>query len=264
MGRPAGILGCFIKDIESFEPLGVGVLQLRQLLLQEDVRLGDVSKDQSDLSLIFGVVEDRAHDLVHGRDSSAAGNHRDVVVLVGRPLVLRQRTLKRQRLVDVHVMEVSRHGAFLVLLHEEIKVPSLGLIRNGGVRPDGRLRIVGALVLREQARGDFETCNVILCRQLEPELLGVVIDLLDLCEFEINPGAVVDECGDGRGGRLRDGCAARVVEIVAGASTSGKYEGVEECVGLLLFGGGDGVGARALMNVSTPLSPLNGKVNSPA
>jgi hypothetical protein len=111
-----------VQDVEGTEALGVGVLQILQLLLQEDILLGDVAEDQSDLGLVLGVLEDLAGELVHRGDTSTTGNQADVVVLVGLPGVLDKRSLERQALVDVHGVDVLRHGAVGVGLDDELKV----------------------------------------------------------------------------------------------------------------------------------------------
>ena len=87
-------LGGIFEDVESLEALGVGVLEILELPLQEDVVLGDVAVHQSHLGLVIGVLEDLADQLVHGRDSGAAGDQADLVVLVGLPGVLGKRALE--------------------------------------------------------------------------------------------------------------------------------------------------------------------------
>lgn len=82
------VLGRLVQDIEGAEALGVCVLELVELALQQDILLGDVSEDEGDLGLIVGVLEDGADELVHGGDAGTAGDEGDVVVLVLGPGVL--------------------------------------------------------------------------------------------------------------------------------------------------------------------------------
>lgn len=93
-----------------------------QLLLQQDVVLGDVAEDQGHLGAVFGVLENMAGQLVHGRDTGATGDQADVVMLVGLPGVLGEGALERQALVDVHGVQVLGHGAARVGLDHELEV----------------------------------------------------------------------------------------------------------------------------------------------
>lgn len=99
-------LGWVVQDVEGTEALGVGVLQILELLLQQDVVLAHVTEHQSHLGAVIGVLEDLTGKLVHGGDTSATGDQSNVVVLVGLPGVLRDRTLEGQTLVDVHGVDV--------------------------------------------------------------------------------------------------------------------------------------------------------------
>lgn len=113
-------LGRLVQDVEGAEALWVRVLELGQLLLEQNVLLGDVSEDEGDLGLVVGVVKDGARELVHGRDARAAGHEGDVVVLVLRPAVLGEGALEVEALAGRQVVEVRAHGAVGVLLDEQI------------------------------------------------------------------------------------------------------------------------------------------------
>lgn len=115
-------LGRVVQHVEGTEALGVGVLQLVQLLLQQDVLLADVTEDQSHLGAVLGVLEDLAGQLVHGGDTGATGDQADVVVLVGLPGVLGEGALEGKALVDVHRVEVLGHGAIGIGLDHELEV----------------------------------------------------------------------------------------------------------------------------------------------
>jgi hypothetical protein len=116
------VLRGLVEDVEGTEALGVGVLEILQLLLQENILLGDVTEDQSDLSLVLGVLEDLTGELVHGGDTGATGDQGDVVMLVGFPGVLDKRTLEGKALVDVHGVQVLRHGTVGIGLDDKLKV----------------------------------------------------------------------------------------------------------------------------------------------
>lgn len=114
-----------VKDIEGAESLGVGVLQVLELLLQKNVLLLDVSKDQGDLGLVIGVLEDLTSQLVHGGNSGSTSDQADVVVLISFPRVLGKRSLKFQALVNVQAVDVFRHRAVGVLLDNKLQVTGL-------------------------------------------------------------------------------------------------------------------------------------------
>jgi hypothetical protein len=64
-----------IEDIVDLEPVGVGLGQLIQLLLEKNVLWVDVGVDEAELSPVGGVFESGANDLQHGGDSSPTSNH---------------------------------------------------------------------------------------------------------------------------------------------------------------------------------------------
>lgn len=61
------LLGRVIKDVESAEPLRVGVLEVLKFPLQQDVLLRDVAKDERDLGLVLRVYSRLAGDFVIAR-----------------------------------------------------------------------------------------------------------------------------------------------------------------------------------------------------
>lgn len=98
------VLGGVVKGVEDAETLGVGVLEVLELALEQDVILGHVTVDEGHLGLVLGVVEDGAGKLVHGGDTSSSGYKRDVVMLVGGPGVLWDWALDVKTLVGLHVV----------------------------------------------------------------------------------------------------------------------------------------------------------------
>lgn len=115
------LLGGVVEDVESAETLGVGVLEVLELLLEEDVLLGNVAEDECDLGLVVGVVEDGTGELVHGGDSGTAGNEGDVIVLVLLPGVLGERSLDVESLTGNKVVDVCAHGTIGVLLNKQVE-----------------------------------------------------------------------------------------------------------------------------------------------
>lgn len=115
------LLGGVVEDVESAEALGVGVLEMLELLLEEDVLLGNVAKDECDLGLVVRVVEDGAGELVHRGNSGTAGNKGDVVVLVLLPGVLGERSLDVESLTGDKVVDVCAHGTIGVLLNKQVE-----------------------------------------------------------------------------------------------------------------------------------------------
>ena len=111
-----------VQDVEGTEALRVRVLELGELLLEQDVLLGDVAEDEGDLGLVVGVAEDVAGDLVHGGDARAAGDEGDVVVLVLGHGVLGEGPLNVEALAGFHVVQVGAHGAVRVLLDKQIHI----------------------------------------------------------------------------------------------------------------------------------------------
>lgn len=119
------LLGRVVQDVERTEPLRVRVLDFLEFLLQKDVLLGNITKDQRHLGLVVGVLEDGTDQLVHGRDARATGDQGNVLVLVGLPGVLGDRALEIQTLAYVHAVKVFRHGTIGIALHDEIQVAGL-------------------------------------------------------------------------------------------------------------------------------------------
>lgn len=119
-------LGRVVEDVEGSEALRVGVLELLELLLEEDVLLADVAKYKSDLGLVLGVVEDGAGELVHGGNTGATSDEGDVVVLVLLPGVLGQGALEVESLARSHVVQVCAHGAVRVLLDKQVEEALVG------------------------------------------------------------------------------------------------------------------------------------------
>jgi len=114
-----------VQDVEGTEALGVGILQVLKLLLQQDIILVDVAEDKGDLGLVLGVLADVTGELVHGGDTSTTGDKSDVVVLVGLPGVLDNGALERKALVNIQRVNVLGHGAIGVGLDNKLEEAGL-------------------------------------------------------------------------------------------------------------------------------------------
>lgn len=54
-----------VEDVEGAEAVRVRVFEVLELVLQEDVGLGEVAEDEGDFCFVGGVFEDGADELVH-------------------------------------------------------------------------------------------------------------------------------------------------------------------------------------------------------
>lgn len=248
------VLRRLVQNVESAEAVGVLVLEVFELLLEQDVVGGDVTKDKSHLGLVLGVLEDGAGELVHGGDAGAAGDQGDVVVLVGLPGVLGDGALHLERLAGGHVVHVLGHDAAGVALDDEVEVAGLVLVGDGGVGADGGLLHLGTLVLGDEGGGNVEARDGIVVVELEAQLLGVVVDQLHGLERQADEALVAaGEALDGavaglvghvgllcaRGRRVGLGCAAGGVPVscAEGGDTGSAVDQTIVTGGLGGFGG---------------------------
>lgn len=153
MSLPAlPLLRRVIQDVEGAEALGVRVLEVLELALQQDILLGDAAVDKRDLRLVLRVLEDGARRLPHRGDARATRDQGDVLVLVGGPLVLGDGALDVQPLPGLEVVHVRGHGAVGVRLDEEVDGALLVDVADGRVGADHGLLHLGALVLGDDGR----------------------------------------------------------------------------------------------------------------
>ncbi|EFW99206.1 hypothetical protein CMQ_5627 [Grosmannia clavigera kw1407] len=177
--------GRLLQDVKDAELLRVRVLELVQLLAQQNVLLGDVAKHQRHLGLIDArVLEDGLQQLVHGRDAGTARQQSNVLVLVGCPWVLGDGTLDLQLLARHQRVDVRRHRPALVLLDEQIQVADRVVVTDRSIRPYHRLLCTLWLEFGQQRRCCVHPRHAVLLRQLEPELLRVVVERLDALQLQ--------------------------------------------------------------------------------
>ena len=58
-------LGRVVEDVEGAEAVRVGVFEVLELGLEEDVGFAEVAEDEGDFGFVRGVLEDGADELVH-------------------------------------------------------------------------------------------------------------------------------------------------------------------------------------------------------
>lgn len=101
--------------------LGIRILQVLQLALQQDIILRDVAKDKSNLGLVIRVVEDLACELEHGSDAGTTSHKGNMGVLVLRQWVLGQWALEVKTLAGLHAVQMLGHRSTLVLLDQQVE-----------------------------------------------------------------------------------------------------------------------------------------------
>lgn len=134
-----------------------------EVLLEEDILLSDVGKDEINLSLVAGgtALDDGLHNLEHGRNASTARNHAEVAHHVGRVDEGTLGTPDPDGLPNVHARQVLGDIAGRVRLHEKIEVAGLVVTGDGGVGAHNLLaRAIGLLNGRTNG-------NVLADRQAE-------------------------------------------------------------------------------------------------
>jgi len=122
-----------IQHIKRLKPLRIRIFQLLKLMLQQDILLLDVAEHERDFRPVVGILEDGPAELVHGRDAGAAGDERDVVVLVLGPGVFGEGAFHVEALAGGHAVEMFGHGAVGVALDYEVEVAADVFVADGGV-----------------------------------------------------------------------------------------------------------------------------------
>lgn len=192
-----------VKDVECSEAIWVLVLQLIELLLEQNILLRDVAKNKRDLRLILRVLENSPCELPHGRYTCAAGNEGDVVVFVRRPGIFWDWAFDVEGVAGFEGVDVLGHGAVGVLFDDEVEeaagvyivgqtrlldgnigIQLLTFVAGRGIRFDRRLLILRPFELGDQRTCDAKAADSILVLELEPKLLGVVVDVEHLVQSQ--------------------------------------------------------------------------------
>ena len=96
-------------------------------------------------------VTDSADQLVHRCYTCTASDKCNMVMFVGLPGVLGDRSLEIQSLIRLHIMHMLRHWSVGVLLYDKVDKTRLIFVRNGCVGPDYRLLHLWAFVFRDNS-----------------------------------------------------------------------------------------------------------------
>lgn len=125
-----------VQDVVDAEALVLGGEGV-EVLLEQNVLLGDVGEDEVDLGAVAGrlaAADDGLDDLQHGRDARAAGDHAKVTHHVGLVGEGALGPAHADRLAHGEGREVLADVARGVRLDEEVKVARLLVARDGRVR----------------------------------------------------------------------------------------------------------------------------------
>ena len=122
--------------IHSPESIWELPLQFPKLQLKEHIGVTIDAEDEGHLGLVLGILEYGVRQLVHGCDTSAAGDESDVRVLVGRPFVSEQWAgFERECLAWNQGVKMIAHFAVRVALYEKIDMARLIWVTDRGVWP---------------------------------------------------------------------------------------------------------------------------------
>lgn len=108
--------GRIVEDVIDLETTVGGGDLLIELLLEEDVGLGDVCVDEGHSRLVLQVLERGANDLEHRGDASATSNHGEVRSEVRRVDHLALGSLDFDLVANFKTLEVLGNVALLVRL----------------------------------------------------------------------------------------------------------------------------------------------------
>ena len=106
-----------------------------QVLLEEDILLGDIGEDEVHLGLVASsaALNDGLDNLEHGRNAGSTRNHAEVAHHVRGVDERALGAADTDGLPDVDARQVLGDVASGIRLHEEIEVTGLVITRDGGV-----------------------------------------------------------------------------------------------------------------------------------
>jgi len=134
--------GRLVQHVVHAEALVLGRERV-QVLLEQDVLGRDVGEDEVDLGPVAGrtSADDGAHDLQHGRDAGAAGDHAKVADHVGLVHEGALGALEADGLADGEAGHVLADVAGGVRLDEQVEVARLVVAADRGVGADNLLGV---------------------------------------------------------------------------------------------------------------------------
>ena len=101
----------------------------------------DVGVDEGDFSLVCGIGENGAQDLVHGGDTCAPGNHAELADEAWTVVELSLGTLDTNLVANVELCKVTGNVSLLVGFDDEIKIATVIVIANGGIATGNKLLV---------------------------------------------------------------------------------------------------------------------------
>lgn len=125
-------LGVLVENIVDLE---VGVLgcKLVNVVLEKNVLVSNVGKNQAHVGQVLGVANNGTDDLQHGGNTSSTGNHANVLDHVGLVLETALGALDLDGLVERKIVEVSGNVTLGVGLDQKLKMALVVFIGNGSV-----------------------------------------------------------------------------------------------------------------------------------
>lgn len=121
---PLPTLRGVVKDIVNTEVLMI-CRKLIQVLLEEDILLVNIGKEEVDLSLVLGILRDSADNLEHRRDSGSSGDHGEGARHVWRVHELSLGPAALDGLPDLHVRHEFGNVASGVRLDQKVEVTAV-------------------------------------------------------------------------------------------------------------------------------------------
>lgn len=121
-----------VQNVVNTE-VGVGGRELIQVLLQQNIVLINVCKEQVDLCLIFWVPQDRLNDLQHRSDTSSTGDHAESADKVGAVMEVPLGALDPDSLPNLETGDILGDVASRVGLDKKGELALVNIRRDGGV-----------------------------------------------------------------------------------------------------------------------------------
>jgi hypothetical protein len=186
-GLALPLLGWLVDEVVDLELIGVLLGNGVNLVLDENVVFGHVTVEEVNLGLVLRVLVDAVHQLVQRSDTGARTQQGDLLVHVGLPLVLGDRALDGKGVARLERVDVLGHEALVVDLDDKFEGTLLVWVGDRGVWSNDVLAVLLAGELGQDAAGGLQPEDLVLLRQFENKVLGVVGEGFDLGKLELGP-----------------------------------------------------------------------------
>lgn len=113
--------------------VGVGGRELIQVLLQQNILLINICKEQVDLCLIFWVPQDCLDDLQHRGDTSSTSDHAESADKVGAVMEVSLRALDPDSLPNIETGDILGDVSRRVGFDKKGELTLVDIRRDGGV-----------------------------------------------------------------------------------------------------------------------------------